>query len=295
MSMRRRGNCAHVCALLVTVVVLGPTSARAQDEATLRASFEGTRVVVTVDMPGTSDGIDLGVSGERLLESQRYVQRLKTYGTAIHAGEQATITLVKVKKDLIEFQLNGGGFGTFGDDTSTSVPVTLVPKSQREKDLEQRVQDETNPRRRRELERELDEVRDPRERENRRIELGRLEVEDRKRHALAEKRLQGGSRFNLRYEDRVPRDITPKDVMTALGPYIVFGGRPTVEAPSGEATLRKGMSRTDAERLLGTSVSTSERQEGGLQVVTLVFMHTNERISADFIEDVLVRYRTASR
>ena len=36
------------------------------------------------------------------------------------------VTLVKVKKDIIEFQLDGGGFGTFGDNTSTSSNIPLV-------------------------------------------------------------------------------------------------------------------------------------------------------------------------
>ena len=221
----------HLCVLAFLAAVLGayPTPVAAQDESALRAFFEGKRVTVTVDMPGTSDGIDLGVSGDRLLDSQRYVQRLKTYGTSIRAGESATVTLVKVKKDLIEFQLAGGGFGTFGDDTSTSVYIAPVPKSGREKDLENALRDETNPRRRRELQRQLDGLAEPRERENRRIEIARLEAEDRKRQRVADERLHGGSRFNLRYDDTVPQGLTPRDVMLALGPYVVFSGLPGAE------------------------------------------------------------------
>ena len=40
---------------------------------------------------------------------------------------------MKVKKDLIEFQLGGGGYGTFGDDTSTSVYISDATKTEREK------------------------------------------------------------------------------------------------------------------------------------------------------------------
>ena len=37
---------------------------------------------------------------------------------------------------IVEFQLDGGGFGTFWDDTDTSVSARLVGKSDRERDLE---------------------------------------------------------------------------------------------------------------------------------------------------------------
>ena len=92
----------------------------AQNEGALRTFFEGKRVTVKIDMPGTSDGIDVRADATRAIDYKRYGDRLKNYGTAIRAGESTVVTLVKVKKDLIEFQLGGGGFGTFGDDTSTS-------------------------------------------------------------------------------------------------------------------------------------------------------------------------------
>ena len=58
---------------------------------------------------------------------------------------------------------------------------------------------------------------------------------------------------------------------------------------------RKGMMRAEAESTLGAPVTSSEHQEGSLKVVTLVFNRRNERITADFVEDVLVRYVTSSR
>src|SRR5207302_6963383 len=95
--------------------------AAAQDENALRAAFEGHRVAVRIDMPGTSDGVDVRPESKRGIDFDAYKDALKRHGTAIHAGDYATVTLIKVKKDLTEFQLGGGGFGTFGDDTSTSV------------------------------------------------------------------------------------------------------------------------------------------------------------------------------
>src|ERR1700680_344774 len=137
-----------------TAVATLAAPANAQNEAALRSYFEGTRVTLRLDMPGTSDGVDVQADASRAVDYQRYGNDLKRYGTAIRAGESVSVTLVKVKKDLIEFQLGGGGFGTFGDDTSTSVTMRLVDKSEREKSLEKRVREEDARDRRREVQRE---------------------------------------------------------------------------------------------------------------------------------------------
>ena len=269
--------------------------AAAQNESALRSFFEGKRVTVTIDMPGTSDGVDLQVDSPRPLDYQRYGDRLKAYGPAIRADEAATVTLVKVKRDIIEFQLGGGGFGTFNDDSSTSVSMPLLQKSSREKSLENEVRDEENPRRRHNLERQLDELRTKREIENRRIEALKAEAEERRKERVAEQRLRAGSRFNLRYDDGVPRGIAPGDVLAALAPYINFPGLTARARRLGDSVPRKGMMRAEAEGMFGSPITSSERQEGSLDVVTLVFNRRRERITADFVEDVLVRYVTTAR
>src|SRR5258708_13685368 len=109
---------ARVASVALMIAGLAAPAA-AQNEDALRAFFEGKRVGVRIDMPGTSDGIDLRPEAERPLDYKRYGDRLKQYGIAIRAGDSAVVTLVKVKKDLIEFQLGGGGFGPFGDHPST--------------------------------------------------------------------------------------------------------------------------------------------------------------------------------
>jgi hypothetical protein len=47
--------------------------------------------------------------------------------------------------------------------------------------------------------------------------------------------------------------------------------------------------------LFGRPAETSERRDGGLTVTTLVFVAGDQRISADFVEDVLVRYTVSSK
>ena len=289
--------------VLVPTVLLFALAApaAAQDEAALKSYFEGKRVTLLLDMPGTAEGVDVHADAKRAIDYDKYRDHLKRYGAAIRSGDTVVVTLVKVKKDLIEFQLGGGGFGTFGDDTSTSANLPLIEKGARERDLEKRIKEEDDRDRRRRLERELDDLRDRRERENRRILAERERIEERKRERIAERRLNGGSRFNLRYDDRVPSGMRPDDVMAALAEYIDFGGnapaRGTVgPPPAGELTmLRKGLSRAETERLFGSPASASERREGGLVVTSLVFNVGDQRATADFVDDVLIRYTIMSR
>ena len=284
------------------IVGLIAAPAAAQNERALRDFFEGRRVTLKLDMPGTSDGVDVRVDAPRAaaIDFREYRDRLKEHGTAIRSGESSIVTLVKVKRDLIEFQLGGGGFGTFGDDTSTSVDIKNVEKSSREKDLEKAIKDESDSRRKRELERERDGLRDRRERENRRIAAERVRAEELKRERIAYQRLKGGSRFNLRYPDGVPSGIRPQEVMAALTEYVEFGpASASIDAPpspfDGDASLRKGMLRLDVERAFGSPQEAREHREGTLQVTTLVFVSGDRRMTMEFVEDVLVRYTITSK
>jgi hypothetical protein len=294
-------------ALAAVLLAAAAVPAAAQNEGALRAYFEGKRVTLRIDMPGSSDGVDVRADAREAIDFPRYRDNLKRYGTAIRSGESITVTLVKVKKDLIEFQLGGGGYGTFGDDTSTTVYIPDAPKTEREKQLERLVRDEDDRARRKKYEAELDELRDRRERENRRIERERERASAVKAEKIAERRLRGGSRFNLRYDDRVPTGIRPEDMIAALAEYVDFGGlapasiRPSRlpepdYPPAGDITqMRKGMTRADALRAFGKPSESSERKDGGLVVQTLVFVVGDQRISADFVEDICVRYTISSK
>jgi hypothetical protein len=297
--MPKYARVVGIAATAAALLTASGTSVAAQDENTFRAYFEGRRVVLRMDMPGSADGVDVQIDPQRGIDYKKYHENLKRYGVAIRSGDSSRVTQIKVKKDLIEFQIGGGGFGTFGDDTSTSSNVHLLEKSDREKTLEKRIKDETDRDRERGLQRELDYLRDRRERDNRILSAESERIEEAKRERIAEKRLQGGSRFNLRWSPRLPVNLTSEDVAKALVEYVDFGSGIDVPDPrsaTGDVSMvRKGMSREEAERAFGRPVEQSDRREGDVLVTTLVFDLSDQVLTAAFVEDVLVRYTIESK
>jgi hypothetical protein len=263
------------------------TPVAAQDENALKAYFEGHRITLRMDMPGSADGVDLQIDPPRSIDYKKYRENLKRYGVAITSGDSSTVTLIKVKKDLIEFQIGGGGYGTFGDDTSTSSNIHLLEKSEREKDLEKRIKDENDRDRKRALQRELDDLRRRRENENQVLRAESERIEEAKKARIADRRLQSGSRFNLHWSPRVPANLQPGDVMKALVEYVDFrNDRPRDDdrRATGDLSLvRKGMLREDAERAFGKPVERTEKREGGVLVTTLVFDLGDQRLTAAFV------------
>jgi hypothetical protein len=283
----------------------------AQTEADLKRYFEGKRVTLKIDMPGTEQGVDVYPANERPLDYPRYAGRLKDHGTAIKAGEDAMITKIRVKSSHIEFQLNGGGYGTLGDETSSSVYVASTPKSNREKHLEAELKREKDPVRRRELKEELDDLEQAREREDARNRAGVAAAEEHKEQNIRERRLSGGSRFNVRYRDAVPAAVlTPQGLEAALAEYVDFPNLPvatgaTPAAPvntspasgdsaAGSRMPRKGMTVGELDASLGQPLQTAERAEGSLRVITRTYRLGDGRLTAEFVEDVLFRYSVTS-
>jgi hypothetical protein len=278
------------------VAVAMTTPLAAQNEAALKAHFEGRTVAVRMDMPATEDGVDIYPAASPQVDFSRYQSRVKRFGIAIHEGERAMVTKVKVKGKLIEFQLGGGGYGTSGDQTDPSVVFTPAPKTERERNLERDIQDVRDPVVTRRMQDELDYLRSRREREDRRNRALVAEATERRRESIQERRLAGGSRFNLRWREAVPATaLTPSAVEAALAKYIDFGSAPEQPDPPPLAFgLRKGLSVDEVEDMLGEPVGKNQRMEGTLRVSTRTFERGHERVIADFVEDVLVRYEVSS-
>ena len=215
-------------AVLALVSIVAAPRLGADDDAAemaLKRFFEGRSVVVRVDMPASSSGIDLYPEREYPLEFSKVADRIRSSGVAVREGDRITVTRVRVKDDLIEFQLGGGGFNPFKDGSST-VSASTASKSRLEKDLERQIKDETDERRRRDLRRELDELRREREREDARHREMAEATNELRRERDRQRALEMGSRFNVRFEKKdVPPDyLTPEGVMRALEKYVDFPG-----------------------------------------------------------------------
>jgi hypothetical protein len=209
--------------ILATVILSLSAWASAQTEDHLKRYFEGRRVEVKIDMPATKDGINVYPEKGQLIDYNRYGSLLKTYGVSVREGDRIMITKIKVKDKHIEFQLGGGGYGTLGDETSSTIYVPAASKSRREKNLEKELKYENDDRRRRRIKEELDYLRREREHEDRRNKAEVAEAEELAKQRIEEKRLQGGSRFNIRFERNLTSDdLTPENVMDALAEYVEF-------------------------------------------------------------------------
>jgi len=274
----------------------------AQSEDALRQYFEGRTVVVQIDMPASAKGVDIRAERQPPLDASEHGSRLNYFGVVLRPGDEVQVTKVKVKDDVIEIQLGGGGWGTFGDSAGgTTIPP--VTKSNREKDLEKQVKSETDRDRKRDLQRELDDIRRDREREEARTRVLQELADKEKREREHDLAMHKGSRFNLRFEKKVPASaLTPEGVMRVLADYVDFpwaqSHRPRREParPVDDAgSLHKGQSREDVDRILGKPVSVDERTEGKLKIATLVYTRGDDRVEAVFADGVLVKYTISSK
>ncbi|MEP6573896.1 MAG: hypothetical protein ABJD11_14425 [Gemmatimonadota bacterium] len=303
----------------LVLLALATLPLQAQNEAALKQYFEGRTLTVKLDMPATEQGVDVFPDASPAIDFNKYAQRIKTYGTAIHNGQSMLVTKIKVKDKLIEFQLGGGGFGTFSDNTSTSVYTPTAEKTKRERDIEHDLKTETEPAARRKLQEELDGLKRDREREDARLKAMTADAQEKKRETVRTQALGAGSRFNLRFAKGVPASaLTPEAIMRALDDYLDFStvpgdgisgstalagantgaGRPdgACQIPAvGNGGLRKGLSRAEVETLMGKPERATERSEGSLKVVAAVYSSSDSHIEAEFVEGVLVRYAISSR
>jgi hypothetical protein len=268
-------------------------------------------VKVKIAMPGTEDGVDVYPGTGQPLDFPRHAGRLKANGTALRAGDEALVTKVKLKAKLIEFQLDGGGYGTMGDETSSSVSVSSAPKTKREQNLEGELKRETDPAKRRAIKEELDDLKASREREDSRNRASVAEAEESKKANIRQRRLEGGSRFNIRYKNGVPASaITPDGIKEALAAYVEFpeataanpaSPPPALPVAGASATHpaagglpRKGMLLADVDQLLGTPRKSTDRMEGRLKVTSRVYSTNAGVVTAEFVEGVLIRYTMTS-
>lgn len=283
----------------------------AQNEAALRAGLEGKSVTIKVDMPATAQGIDVYPEDGMPVDWRRVADRIKENGTAVRTGQSIMITKVVVKGNShIEVQLGGGGFGTFWDNMGSGSNVTATQESEsaRERAIKDSLRRTLPASDRRRLERELNSARSARERENARARA-EAEQANRAREAnLRSQRAESGSRFNVRFRQGIPASaLTPDGLLVAMAAYLEPVGGPVTAAPAAAApaarpqpatanamlSLRKGLTIAEVDALLGPARTASESKEGGLTTMTRTYVVDGKRITASFVNDVLVDYTIA--
>ena len=287
----------RILPLLTIALALPWTRGEAQDEAALRRAFEGQSVVLRIDMPGTSSGVNVYPDRDMPVDFPDVATKLKKYGTAIRSGDAVMVTKVRVKDELIEFQLGGGGYGTFGDAMGEGGGggATEVGETPAEKALRDSIRHESNSGTKRRMQRDLDALRSTRERENSQARSAAAQAEEIRQSNLRGRRIEGGSRFNIRFRGGVPADVlTPEGLRALLSRYVDFGGATAAPAqaatPGGASALRKGLLLEDVERLLGPAITASESDDCALHVMTRTYRKDGQRTTARFVAGVLVEY-----
>ena len=299
---------------MLALVTLAVPSFPQGGASSIESFFTGKQVVVKIDMPGTQQGVDLRFDKATPMDWKQYSSRIKTFGPAIRQGDTARITTVVVKKNMIEFQLDGGGFGTFLDDSNTTVNARTVDKSSYEKQLERDIANETDPDRKRSLQRDLDRERSRRERQNSDNQNAAVIASQIKAQKVAESRTRGGSRFNLRWPGAIPQeDLTPESVVKRLGAYLEFPNgivatqvqsdtEPPVPASalttdsSSTERLQRGMKSAEVATFLGSGRMLSKSvSTDGLTTEVYEYLPGDRRAEVTYVDDVVVRFAISSR
>jgi hypothetical protein len=288
----------RVLAVVALVLALPVRRADAQNEAALRRAFEGQSVVVRIEMPGTSSGVNVYPGQDMPVDFPDVATKLKRFGTAIRSGDAVMVTKIRVKDDLIEFQLGGGGYGTFGDAMGSSGggSATEVGETPAERALRDSIRHETNSGVKRRMQRDLDALRDTRERENSQARSAAAQAEEIRQSNLRGRRIEGGSRFNIRFRGGVPPEaLTPDGLRQMLSRYVDFSGAAAgpaagAVASGSAASIRKGLTVEEVERLLGPAVTAAESDECSLHVMTRSYRKDGQRTTARFVSGVLVEY-----
>ncbi len=297
-----------VLAVLFLSVAVG--AATAQNEGVLRRFFEGKEVKVLLEMPGDTSGIDIHPERESPVDFRRVGDSIRRYGVAIKKGDSVMVTKVHVKKKLIEFQFEGGGFGSFSDYMNeTAVPGTYVGKSEREKSLEiEKAAAMTNEQRDK-IQHEIDREKSDRRRESARLQMEASQAKIMRDAQEKEQRLRSGSRFTIRYKHGVPPDaLTPQGLMKVLAKYVEFPpeltGAPLAQAklstrgtlsPVGGASVAKGMTEQQVGAIYGKPVNRDEQVVSGMKIVKAKYENVNTELSAQFVDGVLTKYTISTK
>jgi hypothetical protein len=307
-----------VAGLTVLTLVLGSAlHAVAQPQAAAAAlarALEGREVRLLMDMPATAAGVDLHVQREPEIDAAEHARRLADYGVAIRQGQTALVTKLKVNKKNIEFQLGGGGYGTLGDDDGLVI-AKLDEPSPRQRELERERSRTTDSQRKREIDRELWQLREALRRQHAEAFRHAKALTAINQREIARKRLDGGSRFNIWYQDKRLEQWAPttEELLYALASYVEIlpaadGPPATVSLPprqksgqsgtrvaDGAAALRHGMTIAEVYDVLGFPSRRTDSPRGDLDGSVESWETRTRVVEVTFVGGVLVKFTSSSR
>ncbi len=254
-------NLLRTFAVLTALVSL-TTALSAQDEASLRRALEGKRATLRMDMPATSEGVDVLPGSSRPVDYSKVANRLKKNGTAIHDGESILITKVKVKGENVEIHLGGGGYGTLGDVLGSAATNNGADSGTAQ---QARIANERTAR------------------------------------LAAGSRFNLRFPNGVTPEDLTPTAVVSAlsdyvtiagftaPTVTAVSASAVTTAPAQAPAPAAAAEVRKGLSREDIERIAGTPVSSSTN--GAITTSTYKAPSATGTIEVDYYNSVAVDVR----
>ena len=297
--------------ILAWAAIASPADAQSKTAAAaLEKALVGREVRLRLDMPATSAGIDLYLQKEPEYDAAQLATRLSSYGVAIRQGQTAIITKVKVNKKNIEVQLGGGGYGTLGDDDGLVV-ARLDEPSPRQRELERERSRTTDPKRRKDIDRELYELREALRRQHQEAFRHAKALTAINQKEIARKRLDGGSRFNVWYQDKRLEQWapTPEELMYSLADYLELvvaeQGAPRVASTtsSGSGTagaakgtpVRRGMTTAEVYDRLGFPATRRPGREGDAEASVETWETRDMITEVTFVRGVVVKFTSSSK
>ena len=199
--------------------------ALAQSQRELKRYFEGTDLVVRIDMPATKDGVEVRTNKAPRVNVKEHNKKLDRYGAAYRDGEVARVSQILIKKEKIILLLGQGGYNGRVPKSTGRVRIQPTPKSKEEAQLESELIE--LPRGfyeiRRIAEAELDHYRAEREEEDARRYEEAVKAADANRYRALETARRAGSRFIIKFKKKNRRTLlTPEGLTDVLREYVDF-------------------------------------------------------------------------
>jgi hypothetical protein len=205
------------------------TMSQDDGELRIRKALEGRLALVKMDMPAIDAGVYMFFDDANIsFDQARYNKLVKEFGISVKKGTKAMITAVRISSKGIELDLDGGG-SPDRDWVVGGVRLTEpapVARSDREIELERRLQQESNLGVSSFLRNEFDYERDRRVRQDERNHEAFERANRLRSEYIEQNRKNWGSKLIVSVRTR-KASVTLRDMLKSLSQYIEFLPRET--------------------------------------------------------------------